>query len=150
MSKRRFNWNLLWKLVDKYHENAKRSLRAGAYYAGLVSVRAALETMLYARFLMEPLDWNTEELDDYGITVEGDMIEVPEDLRLHELIEEAYRQGLLSKSGYEAANRIRHWGNMIHCSRVAGGTRLPSVSRRNVEARLDDLDIVFEQLQRTL
>ncbi len=150
MARKRFNWNLLIKLVHKYRADAEKCLDSGAYFAGLVSVRAVLETMFIARFLLEMLDWPTKDLKKYGITVKDDIIEVPEDVKLMELIQEAYNIGLINKSGYSAANRIRKWGNKIHCAQVAGGTKLPSISRRNVEARLNDLAIVSEQLVRAL
>lgn len=62
MKRKRFNWNVLLRLVDKYRDDVERCLDAGAYFAGLVSVRAALETVLYARFLFELFDCDPAEL----------------------------------------------------------------------------------------
>lgn len=138
------------KLVHKYRADAEKCLDSGAYFAGLVSIRAALETILISRFLLEVLEWPDRDLMEYGISVQGDIVEVPEDVKLKELIQEAYNQDLLNKSGYKAAERIREWGNKIHCAQVARGTRLPSISKRNIEARLNDLAIVSEQLEKTL
>lgn len=150
MKRKRFNWKLLIKLVNRYRADAEKCLEIGAYFAGLVSVRAALETMLIARFTLELLDEPQVELDEYGITVENDIVEIPGYVKLIELIQEARNQGLLSRSGYAAANRIRKWGNKIHCAQVAGGSKLPSIGRKNLQARLNDLNIVSEQLLRTL
>ena len=74
MIKRRFNWNLLLKLVHKYQADAEKCLDSEAYFAGLVSVRAALETMLLARFFLELFDWSEEELREYEIAIEGEII----------------------------------------------------------------------------
>ncbi len=145
-----FNWNLLLKLVDKYRTDAEKCLESGAYFAGLAAVRAALETMLFARFLLEMFGQSDEYLSKHGVVVKNDIIEVPEDVSLWDLIKAAKDQDLLTESGYKAAQRIREWGNKIHCSRVAGGSRLPNISRRNLEARLNDLSFVSEQLLRTL
>ena len=54
----RVNWSLLLKLVQKYKKEAEICLESKAYYAGLVSLRAALETILIARFLLELFDWS--------------------------------------------------------------------------------------------
>jgi len=148
MSRERFNFNLLERLTEKYEVDARRCLKSRAYFGGLVCVRAALETMLLARFLLELFEWCEHELKQYGITVdeEGGVIEGVERIRLSELVKEAHKQGLLNKSGFEAAERIRAWGNKIHCARVAGGNRLPALSGRNLDARLDDLAVVARQL----
>jgi len=150
MKRKRFNWNSLLKLGDKYRTDAEKCLRSRAYFAGLVAVRAALETMLIARFLLEVMEWSTKKRKQFGITVRHNVIEVHGEVRLYELIHEAYRQGLIDKSGWEAANRIREWGNKIHCGQVAGGKKLPVISGRNLKARLNDLNVVYDQLLRTI
>jgi len=150
MRRIRFNWNLLLRLVHKYQSDAEKCLESGAYFAGLVSVRAALETLLISRFLLEVLDWSESELEGCGITVKNELIEVKGLVTLKEIIEAIYEIGLLSKSGLNAAERIRVWGNKIHCDQVAGDERLPRIGRRNLEARLNDFDTVSEQLVQTL
>ena len=148
--KKRLNLRVLLKLAEKYRLEAEKCLEARAYLAGLVSVRAALEAMLYSRLLVGILDWSAKELRKFGITVRNEVVELPEETRLWELIEEAHKARCLDRTGFAAATRIRKWGNKIHCAEVAGGTRLPSISRRNLEARLDDLDVVIEQIGNSL
>jgi len=150
MRKERFNWNLLLELVGKYREDANRCMNVGAYFAGLVSVRAALETLLYARFLLELFDEEPAELQKYGVKITGAIIEISGGVNLHVLIQEAHNQGLLNKTGFKAAERIRIWGNKIHCSQVASGMRLPNIGRKNLQARLNDLATVSDQLLETL
>jgi len=150
VGKIRFSWNLLLKLIDKYRADAEKCLKHGAYFAGLVSVRAALETMLLARFLVEMFEQSDEYLSKHGVIVEDDIIKVPGDVSFWNLIEAAKNKNLLTKSGYKAAQRIRKWGNKIHCSRVAGASKLPSIGKRNLKARLNDLAFVSEELLKTL
>ena len=147
------NWFLLSKLSQKYEDEAKICLSSKAYYAGLVSVRAALETILIARFLLELFDWSKEDLNKYKITISNDeTIKLsPKSMpNLKDLIDEAYNSKLISKTGREAAHRIREWGNRIHSTRVANKKRLPSIGERNLKARLKDLDLVLNQLLKTI
>jgi len=136
---KRLNWKLLLKLVEKYKDEAELCLNFGAYYAGLVCMRAALEAILYARFLCE-----------LNIKITDNTVKIPEIAKLSELIYQAYEDGLLTKHGFEAAERIRRYGNKIHCTQVAGGKRLPSISKRNLKARLNDLEIVVKDLLKSL
>ena len=145
-----FNFELLRRVIHKYQEDAERCLQSRAYFAGLVAVRAALETALILRLLLELYDFSDIELRKCGLEVAGDTIKLPGKLNLKELIQTAYEANWINQSGFAAAERIRKWGNRIHCSRVASGKKLPAIGRRNLEARLNDLDIVSKQLLRTL
>jgi hypothetical protein len=142
----RLNWELLLKLTGRYRKDAERCLKSGAYFAGLVSVRAALEAILYARFLLELFDMPAKERKELGIKVKGNFIEIPEGASLYELIYTAHKSGLLTKEGFEAAERIRKWGNKIHCSQVANKEKLPRIDKRHLQARLDDFAIVSKEL----
>ena len=152
-NKKKINWDVLLKLTNKYKKEAEICLEAGAYYAALVSIRAALEAALLVRFLLECFDLPEEELKEAGIKVINDStIESIEGFyfELKELIETIYSLGLITKQGREAAHRIRVWGNKIHATRVANKNSLPKIGKRNAEARLKDLDFVINQLLRTL
>ena len=149
--KKHINWDLLLKLVQKYRNEAEICLNSKAYFAGLVSVRAALETILIARFLLELFDWSENDLQKYDITITNDSeIELSWVPNLKTLIDEAYKQKLLTKIGYDAAHRIRKYGNKIHSVEVANMKRLPNISSRNLNARLKDLDLVINQLLKTI
>ena len=152
MSKSKINFNVLVKLIDKYRTDAEICLEAGAYFAGLVSVRAALESMLLSRFLLELYEWEPEELNKYEITMQEDLIEVArKDIpNLKTLIQEAFKAKLIGITGYQAAERIRIWGNKIHASRIASKDKLPNINSRNLKARIKDLDLVANQLLRSL
>jgi len=144
-------WDVLLKLTNRYKEEAETCLKAGAYYAALVSIRAALEAALLARFLLECFDLPEEELRKAGVKVIDDVtIEIAGRFYLDDLIEAVHFLGLITKQGREAAHRIREWGNKIHATRVANNNSLPKIGRRNVRARLKDLDFVMAQLLRTL
>jgi len=120
--------------------------------AGLVSVRAALETVFTARYLLELFEWSEEELSEYGFRVDEErgLIEGVSLPVLKDLIDQAYTDRIITKVGRDAAHRIREWGNKIHPVRIADQGRLPQIGRRNLQARLRDLDLVIDQLTRTL
>lgn len=145
-------WGTLLKLANRYRCEAEQCLASESYFAGLVSVRAALEAVLIARYLLELFDWSEEELSEYGLRIDETKnlignVSLP---ILKELIEQAYTDGLIRKSGRKAAHRIREWGNKIHPERVVIQSTLPRVGRKNLEARLKDLDMAIDQLMRTL
>jgi len=148
--KKYINWELLLKLVHKYRDEAEKCLDSEIYLAGLVSVRAALESLLQSRFLLELFEWSEEELKKYNIVISNNRIEIPSMPNLKTLIDEAYKSKLISKTGFDAAHRIRKWGNKIHPERIANMTRLPKIGRRNLKARLKDLDLVVKQMLRTI
>ncbi|OAG28296.1 hypothetical protein [Thermodesulfatator autotrophicus] len=139
------------KLVQKYRNEAEICLNSKAYFAGLVSTRAALETILMARFLLELFDWSEKDLKKYNITITDDneiyLSRIP---NLKTLIDETYKAKLITKTGYNAAHRIREWGNKIHSVKVTNMKRLPNISSRNLNARLKDLDLVIDQLLKTI
>lgn len=58
---------------------------------------------------------------------------------LKTLIDKAYKSKLISKTRFDAAYRIRKWGNKIHPERIANMRHLPKIGRRNLKARLKDL-----------
>jgi len=149
---RKIFWNILLKLADRYRSEAKHCLASGTYIAGLVSVRAALEAVLVARYLLELFGWSEEELSEYDLRVDEtqELLENVSPHVLKDLIEQAYADGLITKSGREAAHRIREWGNKIHPERIAGQRSLPRIGRRNLDAKLKDFDMVVDQLVRTL
>lgn len=80
--KKYINWKLLLKLVYKYREEAEKCLDSKIYLAGLVSVRATLETLLQSRFLLELFEWSEEELKECNIVINGNKIEYPQCLIL--------------------------------------------------------------------
>ena len=69
---------------------------------------------------------------------------------LYDLIEEAYNLKLFSKRAYEAAHRIRKWGNKIHPAQVAYKNKLPNIGQQNLKSRLKDLNLVLDQLLKTI
>lgn len=69
---------------------------------------------------------------------------------LKELVDVAYQNRLINKKGYEAAERIRKWGNRIHATEVAKNKHPPAIGRRNLAARIRDLKLVQSQLARTI
>jgi len=70
-------WGTLLKLVNKYRTEAEQCLASGSYFAGLVSVRAALEAVLVARYLLHLYDCSEGELSKYGLRIDKtkDLIE---------------------------------------------------------------------------
>ena len=140
------------ELANRYRNEAEQCLASESYIAGLVSVRAALEAALVARYLLELFEWSEEELNIYGFHVDEDqgLLENVSLPVLKDLIEQAYTDKLITKLGRDAAHRIREWGNKIHPERIAGQESLPRIGRRNLQARLKDLDLVLDQLVRTL
>ena len=146
----KINWDLLVKLIEKFRDEAERCLDRGIYLAGLVLVRAALEAALQSRFLLELYSWPKKRLKKYNITINGNKIKVPFMDKLKTLIDEAYKQKLISKMGFDAAHRIREWGNKIHPNVIANSDRLPKIGGRNLTARLKDLDLVIKQLINTI
>jgi len=146
-------WNVLLKLANKYRKEAETCLEVGACYAALVSIRAALEAALLARFLLECFNFSEEELKEIGIKIIDDFtLERIEGFyfKLNELIETIYSLKLITKQGRKAAHRIRVWGNKIHATRVANKNSLPEIGKRSVKARLKDFDLIINQLLRTL
>lgn len=145
-------WNLLLKMFNKYRDAAEKSLGSGSYIAGLVLVRAALETLLKASFVIDLFDWSDEELKEYGIKINR-QLEIIENItfpHLKKLIDEAYKAKLIKETGHKAAHRIREWGNKIHVERVVEKKHLPRIGKRNLKARLNDLDLVADQLLNTI
>jgi hypothetical protein len=118
----------------------------------LVSVRAALETSLTARYLLELFTWSEKELSEYGFRVDEEqgLVENVSLPVLKDLIDQAYGDQIITKIGHDAAHRIREWGNKIHSVRIAAQGQLPQIGRRNLQARLKDFDLVVDQLVRTL
>jgi len=149
---RQIFWDILLKLADRYRSEAEQCLVSGSYLAGLVCVRAALETVFIARYLLELFNRSEKELNEYGFRVDEEqgLIEgVPLPV-LKDLINQAYTDRIITKVGRDVAHRIREWGNKIHPVRIADQRRLPKISRRNLQARLRDLHLVIDQLTRTL
>ena len=149
---RQIFWEILLKLADRYRSEAEQCLVSGSYVAGLVSVRAALETVFTARYLLELFEWSEEELSEYGFRVDEErgLVEGVSLPCLKDLIDQAYTDRIITKAGRDAAHRIREWGNKIHPARIADQGRLPQIGRRNLQARLRDLDLVIDQLTRAL
>lgn len=150
---KRLYFDILTRLAETYRKNAELCLEVGGYFAGLTSVRAALEVILYSRFLVGLLDLPPEELQALKVRISDseDVFDVPTaDPTLKEMIDVAKGKGLINESGRKAAHRIREWGNKIHGSQVACAGRFPAIGRRNLKARLNDLSIVAKQLLKTL
>ena len=105
----KINWDVLLKLINKYKNEAEICLETGAYYAALVSIRAALEATLLVRLFLEFFDFPEEMLEECNIKVIDDItIEITK-INLKDLIEIIYSSKLITKQGYEAAERIRKW-----------------------------------------
>ena len=156
-SRIRIEWNCLLRLANKYRRDAEKCLEHKAYFAGLVALRAALETILIARLLLIIWDVATddeafnEEVRKSGIEITYDAMVVPEErIGLKSLIETCRRMELLDEKAAKAAHRIREWGNRIHCFQVFKAQAVPSVRKRDLQRRFNDLKIVIERLEMTL
>jgi len=145
-------WDTFLRLINEYGTEAERCLECGLYLAGFACVRAALETALASRYLSELWGWRKDDLAKYRIKVnEGTGYLHGVDLPpLKELIDQAGRDGLLGKKATSAAHRIREYGNRIHPAKLAEGLKLPQMGKRNLRARLGDLELVFDELFRSL
>ncbi|MEM3434243.1 MAG: hypothetical protein QXP27_08735 [Candidatus Methanomethyliaceae archaeon] len=149
---RRIYLDQLLELMDRYRSEAERCLHSGCYIAGLVCVRAVLEAVLTARYTLELFDWTEEELSEYDFGVDHEQLRIdgPAMPHLKDLIDQAYKDRLITKVGRDAAHRIREWGNRIHPVTLTVRPEPPKIGRRNLQARLRDLDLVLHQLERTL
>ena len=150
--KHRIQWDTFLRLIDRYRTEAERCLEYGVYLAGFACVRAALEATLAARYLVELWEFSETDLSSYGIEIHEDAgylcnVDLPV---LKGLIDQAGKNGLLGKEAVSAAHRIREYGNRVHPKRIAEGLRLPQIGRRNLRARLNDLDLVLDKLSETL
>jgi|GEM_PF-1749531 len=156
-SRIKIEWNRLLRLANKYRRDAEKCLEHKAYFAGLVALRAALEAILIARLLLIVLiavaddEEFRKEAEEAGVDITDDAIVVPEEkIGLGGLIETYKRMGLLDEKAAKAAHRIREWGNRIHCFQVFKAGAMPSVRKRDLQRRFNDLNSVVERLEETL
>ena len=145
-------WDIFLRLINNYRTEAHRCLDCGVYLAGFTCVRAALETAITSRYLLELWEFNDDDLKKYGIQVneETGYIENVDIPPLKKLIDQSEKNGFLSKKAIKAAHRIREYGNRIHPARLAQKVRLPQIGKRNLKARLNDLEIVIDDLLRSM
>ncbi len=142
-------WSRLLAVANKYAEEAEACAEAGIPIAGLVSVRAALEAVLAALFLLYILhDASDDEVAQWGFKRDQatELLTYSGQMNIWEMTDalNSYAtRGWISKDAYNAAERIRKWGNLIHAENLAT-TRFPSV--RNLEARIKDLQLVSGEL----
>jgi hypothetical protein len=144
--KKIMNFDVLLKLCEKYREDAEKCLEVGAIFAGLVSVRAALETIIYLRIHLGLSDLNDKEYSDLGIKKNNNEILIREFVRLSDLIK-LFEE---NSDEYKAAKRIVDDGNKIHCLKISENKDLESINSVLLKQRLHDLDLVINSLIDTL
>ena len=70
--KKTVDWKKILDAAELFREEADACLDAGITVAGLAIVRASLEALLLAFFLLHVFDASGEELKDWGIEISKD------------------------------------------------------------------------------